>query len=226
MRILVVEDEKTMAELLRKGLEEENHRVSVAFDGAAALELAGLYEYDAVILDLMLPGVDGYEVARRLRQAQNMTPILVLTARDTVPDIVKGLDAGADDYLTKPFSFEELLARLRAVARRGSSPRPSRLQIADLVLDPASHQVFRGEREIRLTPTEFRLLEFLMRRAHRVVPRNTILEAVWDFEHEVEDNTLDAFVRLLRSKVDTGHRPKLIQTVRGVGYCLREDSPE
>ena len=179
MRVLIIEDEKGMAELLKKGLEEENHRVALAFDGLEGLELAKVYEFDAIVLDLMLPKVDGFEVARRLRHSGNQTPILILTARDAVPDIVKGLDLGADDYLTKPFSFEELLARLRTVARRGSAPRPTRLQVADLTLDPTAHQAIRGGREIRLSPTEYRLLELLMRRVGRVVTRTTIVEAVW-----------------------------------------------
>ena len=213
-----------MAELLKKGLEEENHRAALAFDGVEGLELARTYEFDAIVLDLMLPRVDGFEVARRLRYAGNETPILILTARDAVPDIVKGLDLGADDYLTKPFSFEEFLARLRTVARRGSAPRPTCLRVADLTLDPASRQALRGRREIRLSPTEYRLLELLMRRAGRVVARTAIVEAVWGLENDVKENTLDAFVRLLRSKVDKGFSPKLIQTVRGIGYCLRADA--
>jgi DNA-binding response OmpR family regulator len=211
-----------MAELLKQGLEEENHRVALAFDGLEGLELARLYEFDAIVLDLMLPRVDGFEVARRLRHAGNQTPILILTARDAVPDIVKGLDLGADDYLTKPFSFEEFLARLRTVARRGSAPRPTCLRVADLTLDPAARQATRGRQPIRLSPTEYRLLELLMRRAGRVVTRTAIVEAVWGLENDIEENTLDAFVRLLRGKVDKGFSPKLIQTVRGVGYCLRE----
>jgi DNA-binding response OmpR family regulator len=221
MRVLIIEDEKGMAELLKKGLEEENHRIALAFDGLEGLELARVYEFDVIVLDLMLPKVDGFEVARRLRHSGNQTPILILTARDAVPDIVKGLDLGADDYLTKPFSFEEFLARLRTVARRGSAPRPTRLQVADLTLDPASRQAIRGGREIRLSPTEYRLLELLMRRPGRVVSRTAIVEAVWGLENDIEENTLDAFVRLLRRKVDKGFSPKLIQTVRGIGYCLR-----
>jgi DNA-binding response OmpR family regulator len=223
MRVLIVEDERAMAELLKKGLEEENHRAALAFDGVQGLELAKTYEFDAIVLDLMLPRVDGFEVARRLRHGGNQTPILILTARDSVPDIVKGLDLGADDYLTKPFSFEVFLARLRTVARRGSAPRPTCLRVADLTLDPASRQALRGRREIRLSPTEYRLLELLMRRAGRVVTRRAIVEAVWGLENDVEENTLDAFVRLLRGKVDKDFRPKLIQTVRGIGYCLRAD---
>jgi two-component system response regulator MprA len=224
MRVLIIEDEKGMAELLKKGLEEENHRVTLAFDGLEGLELARVYEFDAIVLDLMLPKVDGFEVARRLRRAGNQTPILILTARDAVPDIVKGLDLGADDYLTKPFSFEEFLARLRTVARRGWAPRPTRLRVADLTLDPASHVAIRGRHEIHLSPTEYRLLELLMRRVGQVVSRTTIVEAVWGLENDIEENTLDAFVRLLRGKVDKGFSRKLIQTVRGLGYCLRESA--
>ena len=224
MRILIVEDERKMAAVLKKGLEAENHRVSLAVDGRTALEFASTLEFDVVVLDVMLPGIDGFEVARRLRRSQNQTPILMLTARDTVPDVVKGLDSGADDYLTKPFSFEIFLARLRSIARRGSAPRPTLLQVANLVLNPATHQVMRAGQEIRLSLTEFRLLEFLMRRADRVVSRNAIVQAVWDLEDEVEENTLDAFIRLLRSKVDRDHKQKLIQTVRGAGYMIRDDS--
>ncbi len=221
MRILIVEDEKKMAAVLKKGLEAENHRVTLAFDGRTGLEL-GSTDFDVIVLDLMLPLIDGFEVARRLRKIGNQTPILMLTARDAVPDIVKGLDVGADDYLTKPFAFEVFLARLRSVARRGSTLRPTVLQVDDLVLNPASHIVKRGEREIHLSPTEFRLLELLMRRSGRVVPRDAIVEAVWDFDHEVEENTLDTFIRLLRSKIDREHDRKLIQTVRGIGYTIRE----
>jgi DNA-binding response OmpR family regulator len=224
MRILIVEDEKKMAAVLKKGLEADNHRVSLAFDGRSGLELASTTEFDVVVLDLMLPVIDGFEVARRLRRNDNRTPILMLTARDAVPDIVKGLDVGADDYLTKPFAFEVFLARLRSVARRGSTSRPTILQVGDLILNPASHQVTRGEQEIHLSPTEFRLLELLMRRSGKVVPREAIVEAVWDFDHDVEENTLDTFIRLLRSKIDRDHDHKLIQTVRGIGYTMRESS--
>jgi len=222
MHVLIVEDGKKMAELLKKGLEEENHSVSLAHDGRDALEMAQALEYDAIVLDLMLPGIDGFEVARRLRRAGNQTPILILTARDTVPDAVKGLDIGADDYMTKPFSFEEFLARLRSVSRRGSAPRPTVLQVGDLVLNPATHEVMRGGEEISLSRTEFRLLEFLMRRSGRVVARNTIVHSVWDSHEDVEENTLDAFISLLRNKVDRDHKVKLIHTVRGAGYAIRD----
>jgi DNA-binding response OmpR family regulator len=226
MHVLIVEDEKKMAELLKKGLEEENHSVSLVHDGRDALEMAQALEYDAIVLDLMLPGIDGFEVARRLRKSGDKTPILVLTARDTVPDVVKGLDIGADDYMTKPFSFEEFLARLRAISRRTSAPRATLLQVGDLVLNPASHEVKRGGEEISLSRTEFRLLEFLMRRAGRVVPRNTIVHAVWDTNEDVEENTLDAFISLLRNKVDRDRKVKLIQTVRGTGYSIRDTAKE
>jgi DNA-binding response OmpR family regulator len=223
MRILIVEDEKKMAAVLKKGLEAENHRVTLAHDGRAGLDVAATADFDVLVLDLMLPVIDGFEVARRLRKNGNQTPILMLTARDAVPDIVKGLDLGADDYLTKPFSFDVFLARLRSVARRGSAPRPTVLQVDDLVLNPASHEVSRGERAIHLSPTEFRLLELLMRRSGRVVTRDAIVDAVWDFDHEVEENTLDTFIRLLRSKIDREHDRKLIHTVRGIGYTMREN---
>jgi len=222
MHVLIVEDEKKMASLLKKGLEEENHSVTLAFDGRTALDMAQGLEFDAIVLDLMLPGVDGFEVARRLRKCGNETPILILTARDAVPDVVKGLDIGADDYMTKPFSFEEFLARLRSVSRRGAAPRPAVLQVGDLVLDPAAHQVTRAGEEIYLSRTEFRLLELLMRRAGRVVARNTIVQAVWSEDDDVEENTLDAFISLLRNKVDRDHKVKLIQTVRGTGYTIRD----
>jgi len=227
MRILIVEDDNSMADLLKKGLEEEDHVVSVARDGAAALEFTESYQFDVIVLDWMLPRMDGTEVARRLRKSGNKTPILMLTARDAVPDVVKGLDAGADDYLTKPFSFAEFLARLRALVRRPvAASRGNRLEIADLALDPSTHQVFRGRHELRLTATEYRLLEFLMRRAGGVASRRAIVEAVWGLDAEVEENTLDAFVRLLRTKVDHGHKKRLIQTVRGFGYCVREEARE
>lgn len=222
MRILVVEDERTMAALLKSGLEEERHSVCVAYDGQTGLDMAEGSEFDAVVLDVMLPRMDGFEVIKRLRAVGNYTPVLMLTAKDTVPDIARGLDLGVDDYLTKPFSFAELLARLRAVARRGTAPRPLRLTVGDLVLDPVTRQVTRGVRDLHLTLTEFRLLEFLMRRAGRVVSRDAIADAIWGTLDDVEENTLDVFISLLRNKVDKNAEPKLIQTVRGVGYCIRE----
>ena len=227
MRVLVVEDDRAIAGLLEKGLAEENHVVSVAADGRVGLELAEAYKFDVIVLDWMLPKMDGLEVARRLRKDRNATPILMLTARDAVPDIVKGLDGGADDYLTKPFSFSEFLARLRALGRRPSTATAApRLEIGELSLDPNTRRVFRGKHEIRLTATEYKLLEFLMRRPGGAASRRAIVEAVWGLEAEVEENTLDAFVRLLRTKIDQGHRQKFIHTVRGYGYSVREDATE
>jgi two-component system OmpR family response regulator len=208
MRILIMEDEVKMAELLKQGFEEENHSACLVFDGRAALELAASSEFDVIVLDLMVPTLDGFEVTRRLRRGHNETPILVLTARDSTADIAKALDLGADDYLTKPFSFVELMARLRALARRGPSPRPPLLKVANMVLDPASRRVLGGGREIYLRPTKYKLLEFLMRRAGRVVSRDAIVDAVWNVQ-DVEENTLDVFVSLLRGKVDKGFKTKL-----------------
>jgi DNA-binding response OmpR family regulator len=221
MRLLVVEDEPEMAELLKKGLEEENHRVVLATDGREALELARTYDFDAIVLDVMLPVLDGYAVTRRLRESGRQTPLLMLTARDAAHDIAKGLDEGADDYLTKPFSFVELLARLRSITRRMTQESGSVLGIADLQVDPVSRQVVRGGNAIHLTATEFRLLEFLVRRAGRVVSRAAIAEAVWGFDEDIEPNTVEAFISLLRGKIDRNFRPKLLHTVRGFGYSIR-----
>jgi DNA-binding response OmpR family regulator len=221
MRLLVVEDEPEMAELLRKGLEEENHRVIVARDGRAAVELAKAYDFDAIVLDVMLPVLDGFAVTRRLRESQCQTPILMLTARDAAGDIAEGLDGGADDYLTKPFSFVELLARLRSITRRVQQGPASTIQVADLQLDPLGRQVVRAGKPIQLTATEFRVLEFLVRRAGRVVSRAAIVEAVWGFDEHVELNTVEAFISLLRSKIDRNFEPKLLHTVRGFGYSIR-----
>ena len=221
MRLLVVEDEPEMAELLRKGLEEENHRVVLATDGREALELARTYDFDAIVLDVMLPVMDGYAVTRSLRRSERRTPILMLTARDAVRDIAKGLDGGADDYLTKPFSFVELLARLRSIARRVTQESDNVLGVADLRLDPGARQVFRAGKPIHLTATEFRVLEFLIRRAGRVVSRAAIAEAVWGFDEDIEPNTVEAFISLLRNKIDRNFRPKLLHTIRGFGYSIR-----
>src|SRR3984957_16651767 len=223
MQVLVVEDERRMAELLRQGLEEEGHSVLLAANGRDGLAMAESHSFDAIVLDVMLPGLSGFSVARKLRAALNQTPILMLTARDATPDIVQGLNLGADDYLVKPFSFEVLLARLRAVSRRGLIAEPPVLQVADLSLNPAAREVTRGERRVPLTRTEFGLLELLMKRAGRVVTRENLIESVWGFDSEVRSNTLDAFIRLLRDKVDLEGETKLIQTVRGVGYCLRTE---
>ena len=223
MKLLVVEDEKRMVELLRKGLQEEGHTVVCATDGLEGLSIAKSYEFDAILLDVMLPKLSGYDVAKRLRKEKVPTPILMLTAKDTVQDIVHGLDLGADDYLTKPFSFEELIARLRAIKRRAKVPQPTTLQVGDLVLDPVTREVRRNGAMIFLTRTEYGLLENLMDRAGKVVPRQFLIESVWGFDREIEENTLDAFVRLLRNKVDGNAQKKLIHTVRGVGYMVRTE---
>jgi DNA-binding response OmpR family regulator len=223
VKLLVVEDEPRMLELLRRGLTEEGHNVTCASDGSEGLELVRAYEFDAVVLDVMLPKMNGFELAKRLRQERIATPVLMLTAKDSVPDVVRGLDAGADDYLTKPFTFNELLARLRALQRRATARPQNRLQVGNLILDPESREVSRAGIPITLTRTEYSLLERLMYRAGKVVPRNTLIESVWGFDREIEENTLDAFVRLLRHKVDREGMPKLILTVRGVGYMIREE---
>ena len=223
MRILVVEDEPDMAVTLQQGLEEEGHSVIVSVDGLDALFVARQYEFDVIILDIMLPGIDGYKVARKLRESSISVPILMLTAKDAVPDMVRGLDMGADDYLTKPFSFEVLLARIRAITRRGDIARRPVFEVADLRLDPSTREVTRGGRSISLTKTEYVFLELLIRRAGQIVTREVILDSVWGFDQAVESNTIDAFVRLLRNKLDQDGQPKLIHTVRGVGYMLREE---
>jgi DNA-binding response OmpR family regulator len=218
MKLLIVEDEVRMADLLRKGLTEEGHTAICAADGAEGFNLARSYEFDVIILDVMMPKLTGYDVAKRLRAAKISTPILMLTARDSVPDIVRGLDGGA-----KPFSFDELVARLRAVKRRALAVRDTNLRVADLVLDPASREVLRGEERVSLTRTEYNLLERLMYRAGKVVSRDSLIESVWGFDRDIEENTLDAFMHLLRNKIDPPGRSKLIHTVRGVGYMIRPD---
>src|SRR5690242_15273207 len=225
MQILVVEDERRMAELLEKTLHEEGHQVIVSRDGREGFDIARSSNFDVIVLDVMLPSMDGMTVARRLRESRNKTPVLMLTARDAAADIVTGLDSGADDYLTKPFSIDVLLARLRAVSRRGAIPKPVLLRAGKVVLDPAGHRVTRNGELVNLTPREYRLLELLMRNLGRVVSRDTILESVWGAGTDVSENTVEVFVRHLRLKVDT-EEPKLIQTVRGFGYMMQEASRE
>jgi two-component system response regulator MprA len=226
MRILVIEDDAKMAELLRRGLSREGHSVDVAGDGLKGLEKGQSLTFDAIVLDIMLPGLDGLSVAHRLRSGGVRAPILMLTARDSVPDIVRGLDVGADDYLTKPFSFEVLAARLRVIGRRAASESGSIFQVADLTLGTQKHEVHRGRRPITLTRTEFMLLEHLVRRAGRVVSRDDLIEAVWGIDRDVESNTLDVFIFQLRSKLEAGGAGRLIQTVRGFGYTMRESEAE
>jgi len=223
MKVLIVEDEARLVELLRKGLSEEGHMVRCAFDGAEGLFWARSHEFDVVILDVMLPKLSGYELAKRLRAENVETPILMLTAKDSVPDIVRGLDLGADDYMTKPFSFDELVARLRAVKRRKQAAQETNLRVADLVVDSARREVARGEQRIALTRTEYNLLEHLIYRAGQVVSRQSLIEAVWGLDREIKENTLEAFMHLLRNKVDPPGRLKLIHTVRGVGYMIRSE---
>lgn len=212
-----------MAALLKRGLEGEGHVTAVAGDGPEGLDFALSQPFDVMILDVMIPKLNGFEVARRLRRRGCRTPILMLTAKDAPRDIVNGLDIGADDYLTKPFSFDELLARIRAVARRGPIPGSTVLRVGTLTLDPASHEVRRGSRELNLTPKEFRLLELLMRRAGKVQSRDAILSGVWGHEADVELNTVDVFIGTLRRKVDSAEDPPLLHTVRGIGFCLKEN---
>jgi two-component system OmpR family response regulator len=221
MRILIVEDEPKMANLLRRGLVEEGLAADIAETGDVAVRMASASEYDAIMLDVMLPGVDGVTVCRRLRQAGQWAPVLMLTARDATEDRVAGLDAGADDYLTKPFSFAELLARLRALTRRPAVARPPVLEVDDLRLDPATRRVTRAGREIPLSAKEFALLETLMRRPGHVLSRLQLLEHCWDNNYESRSNIVDVYIRYLREKIDRPFGRQSIETVRGVGYRMR-----
>jgi two-component system OmpR family response regulator len=221
VRVLVVEDEEKMAKLLKRGLEEEGHAVDVGADGPEGLWLATENSYAAVVLDVMLPGFDGFELCRKLRAAGDWTPVLMLTARDAVDDRVRGLDAGADDYLVKPFSLLELSARLRALARRDDRARPTVLREGDLSLDPAAKRAWRGKTEVRLSPKEFALLELFLRHPGTVLTRSQILQAAWDFAYDGTSNVVDQYVTYLRRKVDTPFGRHDIETVRGMGYRLR-----
>ena len=223
MRVLIVEDDPRMADLLRRGLREEGDVVDVTDRGEDAIWMADTVEYDAIVLDILLPGIDGFEVCRRLRDAKVWAPVLMLTARDAVEDRVAGLDTGADDYLIKPFSFEELAARLRAVTRRGTPERPTVLQVGDLRLDPATRQVWRGDKEVSLSSTEFALLEALMTRAGQVLSRLQLLERGWDLGFDPRSNVVDVYVRHLRNKIDRPFGVHSIETLRGAGYRLRND---
>jgi two-component system, OmpR family, response regulator len=223
MRVLVVEDELKMASLVRRGLAEEGHAADVAGTGEDAIWMAQAHPYDAIVLDVMLPGESGFQTCRRLRNAGVWSPVLMLTARDGVEDRVAGLDAGADDYLPKPFSFAELLARLRALARRGGVERPAELRVGDLRLDPATRRAWRGETELTLSPKEFALLETFMRRPGQVLSRLQLIEHAWDFAYENRSNVVDVYIRYLREKVDRPFGVESIETVRGAGYRLRAD---
>jgi two-component system OmpR family response regulator len=221
VRVLVVEDEPRMATLLQRGLREEGYAVDVGHDGTDGLWLGTEQDYDAIVLDVMLAGIDGFEVCRRLRAADRWAPILLLTARLAVEDRVRGLDSGADDYLTKPFSFAELAARVRALVRRQSGARPAPLEVGDLLVDPAAHRVARGEIEIPLSPKEMALLELLIRHTGEVVTRTRILDHVWDFAYDGTSNVVDQYIAYLRKKIDRPFGRSDIETIRGVGYRLR-----
>jgi two-component system OmpR family response regulator len=223
VRVLIVEDGLKLASLLRRGLRSEGVAADVAVRGEDALWMAGSTDYDAIVLDVMLPGIDGFETCRRLRADGVWSPVLMLTARDAISDRVAGLDGGADDYLTKPFSFVELLARLRALARRGPIERAPVLEVGTLQLDPAARRVWRGETEIALSTKEFSLLEAFMRRPGDVLSRFQLLEAAWDYEYENRSNVIDVYVRYLRRKIDKPFHTRSIETVRGAGYRLRSD---
>jgi two-component system response regulator MprA len=223
VKVLVVEDDARMRALVRKGLAENGHVVELASTGPEATQLAGAADFDAIVLDVMLPGCDGIDVVKQLRAREDSTPVLMLTARDAAADVVRALDAGADDYLTKPFAFAVLLARLRALVRRGPITHALKVQVGDLTLDSASRTVTRGGTAVRLTRTEYNLLECLLHQPGRVVPREQLVDRVWGDGRIVESNTLDAFIMSLRHKLEAGGRSRLIQTIRGVGYAIRAE---
>jgi two-component system OmpR family response regulator len=223
MRVLVVEDEPKMATLVARGLREEGHAADVAARGEDALWMANAAPYDAIVLDVMLPGLDGFATCRQLREKGVWAPVLMLTARDAVGDRVNGLDAGADDYLVKPFSFAELLARLRALVRRAPAERPTLLESGDLRLDPAARRAWRGENELELSTKEFALLELMLRRRGEALSRGQLLEGAWELGFESRSNLVDVYVRYLRDKVDRPFGRQSIETVRGIGYRLRKD---
>jgi heavy metal response regulator len=223
MRILVVEDEKKVASFIQRGLEGEGFQIDLASDGEEGVAMAKINPYDLILMDVMLPKLDGLGAIRELRAAQISTPVLCLTAKDTVEDIVAGLDSGSDDYLTKPFAFAELLARVRALMRRGSQERGAEITYADLRLDPVAHRVWRGGQEIDLTAKEYALLEYFMRNAEKTLTRNMIAEHVWDYTFDSFTNIIDVYVNYLRKKVDRDFTTKLVHTVRGVGYMLKAE---
>jgi DNA-binding response OmpR family regulator len=224
MHILVIEDEKKIASFIKRGLKEEGYTVDLAEDGEQGYFLATTQEYDLIVLDLIIPKIEGISLCRKLRQEKVMIPILVLTAKDTIKDKVLGLDSGADDYLTKPFAFEEFLARVRAILRKRDSQTATKLQVGDLVLDLLSHNVTRSGKEILLTSREYALLEYLMRHAGTVVTRTMISEHVWETDFDTFTNIIDVYINYLRKKIDHGHEKKLISTIRGRGYILKESN--
>jgi heavy metal response regulator len=223
MRILVVEDEKKVASFIKRGLEEESFSVDMAYDGEEGLYMAESNPYDLILMDLMLPKMDGLSVIKELRNKGNKTPVLCLTAKDTVEDIVSGLDSGSDDYLTKPFAFAELVARVRALLRRGTQDRGAEIRFADLRLDPVAHKVWRSNKEIELTAKEYALLEYFIRNPNQILTRTMIAEHVWDYTFDSFTNIIDVYVNYLRKKVDRDYDKKLIHTVRGIGYVMKEE---
>jgi heavy metal response regulator len=223
MRILVVEDEKKVASFIKKGLEEEHYAVDIAYDGEEGLTLAQINEYDLILLDIMLPILDGMEVLRQIRRNGSNVPVLMLTAKDSVEDIVTGLDGGSDDYLTKPFSFAELVARVRALLRRKEKEKTDLLTVGDLSLSTSTHRVKRGDREIELTAKEYALLEYLMRNPNRILTRVLITEHVWDYHFDPSTNVIDVYVNYLRKKIDQGFEKKLIHTIWGSGYMIKDE---
>ena len=223
MRVLVVEDERKVAQFIKKGLEEEGYAADLAFDGEEGLNMALDRVHDLILLDISLPKMDGLRVLKKLREEKLVTPVLLLTVRAAIEDKVLGLDSGADDYLTKPFAFQELLARIRALLRRKAEAGPPLLRFADLALDPARRLVTRGEEKIDLTSKEFSLLEYFLRNPGRVLSRAMISEHVWDYDFDTESNVIDVYVNYLRRKIDSGREKKLIHTVRGAGYVLKEE---
>ncbi len=217
MRILIVEDENRIANTIKKGLEQENYAVDVAYDGTEGFDLAISEEYDAIILDLMLPGMDGITICKQLRDKKNHTPNLILTAKSKTSDKITGLDSGADDYLAKPFSFDELVARIRALTRRPKQVLPAKFEVEDLSLDPSNFVVQRGDKKISLSSKEFALLEYLMRNAHKILSKDQIIGHIWNYEADILPNTVEVYIRNLRNKLG---KPEIIQTVRGFGYRI------
>lgn len=222
MTILVIEDEIKITRFIKKGLEMEHYTVETAYDGKEGLEKASINNYDLIILDIMLPKMDGIEVCRKIREEKIETPVIMLTAKDTIDDRIKGLDAGADDYLIKPFAFGELLARIRALLRREKTVKSTRLEIDDLILDPATHEVFRAGKEVQLSSKEYRLLDYMMRRPGHVCTRTMIGEHIWGYNFTDDSNVIDVYISYLRRKVDHKHHNKLIHTVRDVGYKIQD----
>lgn len=223
MRILIVEDEKKVASFIKKGLEEEYFAADIALDGKEGMKMATTEEYDAIIMDIMLPFIDGISLLKEIRKREIVTPVLMLTVKDSLKDKVEGLDAGADDYLTKPFAFEELIARVRALLRRNESTKTSKLKVGDLLLDLQTHKVIRENQEIILTPKEYAILEYLMRNSNKVVSRTKLIEHVYDYHFDPETNIIDVYINKVRSKVDTNFKTPLIHTIRGIGYIIKDE---